>query len=474
MALPSTLSGQSRVIAETPAALGATFPRDFLFGVANAAYQVEGALAEDGRGESVWDRFLREPGRVVDGSDGSVSANHYHRWREDLGIMTELGLSAYRFSVCWSRVQPTGSGAVNEAGLGFYDRLVDGLLERGIEPIATLFHSDMPAALMENGGWCARETSTRFADFAEHVARRLGDRVRSWFTIAEPYTLMRHSYVLGEHAPGFRLSTGAALPVMHHLLLGHGLATRAIRAHSNARIGLTNHSSPCRPASNAPEDRAATVLFDALRNNLVTDAVLLGRYPKELEALPDANWSAVREGDLDIIKAPIDWLGLTYFHPLTVTALKPAATPALEPFEVEVTGGAAETTMGWPIVPSGLGEVLTALRDRYGDKLPPVVITENGCSMPDQLSEDGRVDDPGRIRFLSGHLQVLTEAMRSGIRVDGYFVWSFLDHFEWELGYTKRWGIVYVDFATQQRTLKSSARWYRELIESWRSATGQV
>lgn len=459
---------------EPPAALGAAFPRQFQWGVATAAYQVEGALAEDGRGESIWDRFLREPGRVVDGTDGATAADHYHRWREDIRIMADLGLSAYRFSISWSRIQPTGSGAANEAGLAFYERLVDGLLEHGIEPVATLFHSDMPAALADIGGWRTRDTSARFAEFAEHVARRLGGRVRDWFTIAEPYTVMRHSYVLGEHAPGVRLSTGAALPVMHHLLLGHGLATAAIRAHSNARIGLTNHSSPCRPASDAPADRAASVLFDTLRNHVVTEAILLGRYPKELEALPGADWSAVREGDFKIITAPVDWLGLTYFHPLTVKAPASATTPALEPFDVAVTGGAPETTMGWPIVPAGLGEVLTALRDRYGDRLPPVVITENGCSTPDRLADDGRVDDPIRVGFLSGHIEALAEAMRSGIRVEGYFIWSFLDHFEWDLGYTTRWGIVYVDFATQQRTLKSSAQWYRKLIASWRSATGQV
>lgn len=455
---------------QDPTTLGAAFPREFLFGVATAAYQIEGALTEDGRGESVWDRFLREPGFVVDGSDGAVAADHYHRWREDLGIMSELGLGAYRFSISWSRVQPAGSGAVNEAGLSFYDRLVDGLLERNIEPVATLFHSDMPAGLMDAGGWRARETSARFGDFAEHVARRIGDRVGSWFTIAEPYTLMRHSYVLGEHAPGLRLPTGAALPVMHHLLLGHGLATRAIRSHSQARIGLTNHSSPCRPASQTAEDVAANRMFETLRNHTVTDAVLLGRYPKELEALPDADWSAVQEADFDIITTPIDWLGLTYFHPIAVSAPEAAAADGPEPFDITVTGGEPKTTMGWPIVPAGLGEVLAALRHRYGDRLPSIVITENGCSTPDQPSAEGHVEDPQRIRFLAGHLQVLAEAIRSGIRIDGYFIWSFLDHFEWELGYTKRWGIVYVDFDTQRRTLKASAHWYRDLIENWRSA----
>jgi beta-glucosidase len=443
------------------------FPRGFLFGVATAAYQIEGALTEDGRGESVWDRFLRQPGLVVDGSDGAVAADHYHRWREDLGIMTELGLGAYRFSISWSRVQPDGGGAVNEAGLAFYDRLVDGLLERNIEPVATLFHSDMPAALMDNGGWRARETSAQFGDFAEHVARRIGDRVSNWFTIAEPYTLMRHSYVLGEHAPGLRLSTGAALPVMHHLLLGHGLATRAIRSHSKARIGLTNHSSPCQPVSQTAEDVAANTMFETLRNHTVTDAILLGRYPEELEALPDADWSAVLENDFEIIQTPVDWLGLTYFHPIAVSSAAPHGS---EPFDIAVTGGEPETTMGWPIVPAGLGEILTRLQDRYGDRLPPIVITENGCSMPDRLSDEGRVDDPRRIRFLADHLKVLAGAIQSGIRIDGYFIWSFLDHFEWELGYTKRWGIVYVDFETQRRTLKSSAHWYRELIEGWRSA----
>ncbi|QIG50478.1 beta-glucosidase [Nordella sp. HKS 07] len=454
---------------DNPAALGAAFPRNFLWGVATAAYQVEGALDEDGRGESIWDRFLREPGRVVDGSDGSIAANHYHRWREDIDLMAALALGAYRFSVSWSRIQPAGRGPANEAGLAFYDRLVDGLLERGIDPVITLLHSDMPAALQDAGGWLARDTSSHFGAFAELVARRLGDRVRNWFTVAEPYTVMRHSHVIGDHAPGLKMPTGAALPVIHHLLLGHGLATTAIRAQAQARIGLTNHSSPTRPASTAAADVAANAWFDALRNYIVTDAILFGRYPEELESLPGADWSQCRAGDFDIIKTPIDWLGLTYFHPFATGAPK-STEAALEPFEAVATGGVPQTTMGWPIVPSGLGEVLTALRHRYGDRLPPLVITENGCSLPDDITEDGRIDDPVRIGYLAGHLNVLAEALRAGIRIDGYFIWSFLDHFEWDLGYTTRWGIVHVDFPTQRRTFKSSAHWYRRLIEDWRTS----
>lgn len=455
---------------ENPTALGAAFPRGFLWGVATAAYQVEGALTEDGRGESNWDRYLRAPGRVVDGSDGSPAADHYHRWREDIAIMSALGLSAYRFSLSWSRIQPNGKGSGNEAGLAFYDRLVDGLLAQGIDPVVTLLHSDMPAVLDDEGGWRARATSARFGDFAGIVAKQLGDRVKSWFTVAEPYTVMRHSYVIGDHAPGMRLPTGAALPVLHHLLLAHGLATAAIRGHSRqARIGLTNHSSPTRPASSEPADIAANGWFDALRNYAVTDALLRGCYPKELEDLPGADWSAVRDGDFDIIRAPVDWLGLTYFHPFATGAPKGAETAAREPFDPIVTGGAPQTTMGWPIAPSGLADVLTALKDRYGDGLPPLVVTENGCSLTDEMAENGHVDDRLRIEFLAGHLNALAEASRAGIRIDGYFVWSFLDHFEWDLGYTTRWGIVHVDFPTQRRTLKASAHWYRRLIESWRS-----
>lgn len=455
---------------ENPASLGAAFPRDFLWGVATAAYQVEGALDEDGRGESNWDRFLRAPGRVVDGSDGSVAADHYHRWREDIALMSALGLGAYRFSLSWSRIQPAGRGPANEAGLAFYDRLVDGLLEQGIDPVVTLLHSDMPAALDDDGGWMARETSAYFGDFAAIVARRLGDRVKSWFTVAEPYTVMRHSYVLGDHAPGMRLPTGAALPVLHHLLLAHGLATTAIRGFTReARIGLTNHSSSTRPASSAPADIAANAWFDALRNHAVTDAILLGRYPKELESLPGADWSAIRAGDFDIIASPVDWLGLTYFHPFVTGAPKSPEAAMREPFEPAVTGGAPATTMGWPIAPSGLGDILSGLHARYGDRLPPLVVTENGCSLADEIGPDGRVDDPLRIEFLAGHLNVLAGARRAGIRIDGYFIWSFLDHFEWDLGYTRRWGIVFVDFPTQRRTLKASGHWYRRLIEAWRS-----
>lgn len=454
---------------DDPESFGAAFPRDFLWGVATAAYQIEGALTEDGRGESIWDRYLRVPGRVVDGSDGSVAADHYRRWREDIALMSDLGLGAYRFSLSWSRIQPSGRGAVNEAGLAFYDRLVDGLSERGIDPVVTLLHSDMPAALQDEGGWLVRDTSRHFADFAEIVARRLGDRVKSWFTVAEPYTVMRHSFVLGDHAPGLRLPTGAALPVIHHLLLGHGLATAAIRSHAQAKVGLTNHSSPTRPASSAPADVAANAWFDALRNHIVTDAILLGRYPKELESLPGADWSSIRAGDFDIITTPVDWLGLTYFHPFATGAPKSPEAAALEPFDPVATGGAAQTTMGWPIVPSGLGDILTDLRARYGDRLPPLVVTENGCSLADEMTADGSVDDRLRIGFLAGHLNVLAEALKSGIHIDGYFIWSFLDHFEWDLGYTKRWGIVHVDFPTQRRTLKASAHWYRRLIAAGRS-----
>lgn len=452
-----------------PAALGAAFPRDFLWGVATAAYQVEGALTEDGRGESIWDRYLRAPGRVIDGSDGSVAVDHYHRWRDDIALMSELGLGAYRFSLSWSRIQPSGKGPANEAGLAFYDRLVDGLLERGIDPVVTLLHSDMPAALQDEGGWLARDTSRHFAAFADVVARRLGDRVKSWFTVAEPYTVIRHSFVLGDHAPGLRLATGAALPVIHHLLLGHGLANAAIRSHANARIGLTNHSSPTRPASGDPADVAANAWFDALRNHMVTDAILLGHYPKELETLPGADWSAICEGDFDIITTPVDWLGLTYFHPYVTGAPKTGEAAAREPFEPLVTGGDPQTTMGWPIVPSGLGDILTDLRARYGDRLPPLVVTENGCSLTDEITADGHIDDPLRIGFLAGHLNVIADALRAGIRIEGYFIWSFLDHFEWDLGYTTRWGIVHVDFPTQRRTLKASAHWYRRLIAAWRS-----
>lgn len=450
------------------AALASAFPADFLWGVASAAYQIEGALTEDLRGESIWDRYLRDPGRVIDGSDGSVAADHYHRWREDVDLLSSLGLGAYRFSISWSRVLPSGLGPVNEAGLDFYERLVDRLLHRGIDPIVTLFHSDMPLGIQAGGGWFTRETSKHFARFAEIVAKRLGDRVKGWFTIAEPYTVMRLSYTRGEHAPGLRTPLGKTMTVAHHLLLGHGLATRAIRQNSKSRIGLTNHSSPTVPASDAPADILAHRYFDALTNHLVTDAVLLGRYPEALANLPDADFSSVRGGDFDIIQTPIDWLGLTYFHPTLTSAPKTAEQAALEPFDTSPTGGPAETTMGWPVVPAGLGDVIDGLRLRYGKRLPPLVIAENGCSLPDVPGSDGGIDDRARIEFVSGHLGALADAARRGIRIDGYFIWSFLDHFEWDLGFTKRWGIVHVDFDTQKRTPKASAYWYRDLIRQLR------
>ncbi|HEX6968560.1 MAG TPA: GH1 family beta-glucosidase [Micromonosporaceae bacterium] len=430
------------------------FPADFTWGVATSAYQIEGATTADGRGPSVWDTFSHEPGRIADGTTGDVACDHYRRYAEDVVLMAELGVDAYRFSISWPRIQPAGTGAVNPAGLGFYDRLTDTLLENRIDPVATLFHWDLPQALEDRGGWLSRDTAERFADYADLVAARLGDRIKLWITLNEPFVHTVFGYALGLHAPGHtRLFD--ALPAAHHQLLGHGLAVSALRAHTPSPIAITNNYSPARPAGDSPADQAAVAAYDALQNRLFTDPVLGRGYPEELGAdLP------IRPGDLDVIATPIDALGVNYYNPTGVRASDGGPLP----FESVPLSGYPTTSFGWPVVPEGLHETLLWLKRRYGNALPPIYITENGCSYEDTVGPDGRCHDPERIAFLDGHLRALRRAMDDGIDVRGYFAWSLLDNFEWAEGYTKRFGLVHVDFDTQVRTPKSSYVWYRDVI----------
>ncbi|MDF2704416.1 MAG: beta-glucosidase [Nonomuraea muscovyensis] len=434
----------------------------FLWGTATAAYQIEGATGEDGRGPSVWDTFAHEPGRVRDGHTGDVACDHYHRWREDVALMSELGAGAYRFSISWPRVLPEGIGAPNPQGLDFYDRLVDGLLAAGITPVPTLFHWDLPQALQDRGGWLNRDVAGWFADYAAVVAERLADRVRMWITLNEPFVHMAFGYGMGIHAPGQALLLGA-LPVAHHQLLGHGLAVRALRAAGAEQVLLTNNCTPVRPASGSPQDVAAADAYDVLHNRLFADPVLLGRYPDLSAYGVDAPDDAlgVRDGDLATIAAPLDGLGVNYYNPTRIAA--PAgAEPGLPFADVGITGHPT-TAFGWPVVPDGLRELLTGLRDRYGAALPPIYVTENGCSQPDELTPEG-VDDQERIAFLRDHIAAMERARAEGVDVRGYFVWSLLDNFEWAEGYHQRFGLVHVDFATQRRTPKASFRWYRDFL----------
>ncbi|MEV6663062.1 GH1 family beta-glucosidase [Streptomyces nigra] len=430
------------------------FPDGFLWGVSTSAHQIEGAA--DTRGRSVWDAFTAEPGRVKDGSTAEVACDHYHRCREDVALLAGLGVDAYRFSISWPRVN-------SPQGLDFYDRLVDELCAAGVRPVPTLFHWDLPVEL----DWLERDTADRFAAYVSVVADRLGDRVGTWITLNEPaeHTLLGHA--LGTHAPGRRLLFDA-LPVAHHQLLAHGLAVQALRAAGAADVGIANSHGPTWPASEEQADLEAADFYDLLLNRLFADPLLLGRYPDGIDALMPGDV----EADLKVIAQPLDFYGVNYYAPTRVGA--PQGTeiefggvsmPAELPFSVRDIEGVPTTDFGWPVVPEGLTELLTGFRDRYGDRLPPVVITENGCSY------EG-VDDRERIAYLDGHVRALHRAVEAGVDVRGYFVWSLLDNFEWAEGYARRFGLVHVDFATQRRTPKASYRWFRELLRDQREAAG--
>ncbi|GGX51481.1 beta-glucosidase [Streptomyces minutiscleroticus] len=430
------------------------FPPGFLWGVSTSAHQIEGGADE--RAPSVWDAFTAEPGRVRDGSTAAVACDHYHRYREDVALLRDLGVGAYRFSVSWPRAESPG-------GLGFYDRLVDELCAAGVRPVPTLFHWDLPLALEETGGWLRRATAEEFARYAGRVADHLGDRVRTWITLNEPaeHTLLGHA--LGVHAPGRALLLDA-LPAAHHQLLAHGLAVRALRAVGITDVGIANSHGPVWPASQDPEDTAAAELYDLLLNRLFADPLLLGRYPEELaELLPDG-----AAADLETIAEPLDWYGVNYYAPTKVGAPRGTETvhsglrlPAGLPFSVREIEGYPRTDYGWPVVPEALTALLTGFRERYGDRLPPVVITENGCSY------EG-VDDQERIAFLAAHIRALHAAVEAGVDVRGYFVWSLLDNFEWAEGYTRRFGLVHVDRETLERTPKASYAWFREVLRAQR------
>lgn len=436
------------------------FPPGFAWGVATSAYQIEGAVAEDGRTDSVWDTFCRRPGVVRDGHTGDVAADHYHRWRQDVALLSELGINAYRFSISWPRVQPGGTGPANGPGLDFYDRLTDALLAAGIKPVPTLFHWDLPQELEDAGGWLSRDTAARFADYAGLACQRLADRIETWSTINAPFVLMTYGYALGVHAPGRALLLDA-LPAGHHMLLGHGLAANALRAAGARQIAILNNYSPIWPASPSAADTDAAWALDTLQNRAFTDPVLLGSYP-DLSVLGPGPGELrfVRDGDLNVIAAPIDLLGVDYYMPTRVSA----APGARVSFHLEPIEGYPVTASGWPVVPAGLTEVLTMLHDRYPGHLPPLLITENGCSQPDQPEPDGSIDDQARISYLDGHIRAVADALKAGVDVRGYLAWTLLDNFEWDEGYHQRFGLVHVDFATQQRTPKASYFWYRNMI----------
>ncbi|MDO9694293.1 MAG: GH1 family beta-glucosidase [Candidatus Latescibacteria bacterium] len=441
---------------------GNGFPAGFLWGAATSAYQIEGSPLADGAGPSNWHVFSHTPGCTHDGDTGDVACDHYRLWRQDLDLMAGMGLNAYRFSVAWSRVQPDGRGAVNPAGLAFYDRLVDALLERSLAPNLTLYHWDLPAALEEAGGWTNPEIVDRFAQYARILARALGDRVAMWSTLNEPWVVVNAGYLHGVHAPG-RRDPAAAMRAAHHLLLGHGAAVRAVRDESpRARVGIVVNIEPKYPASTDPADVAATARADAAMNRLYLDPLLLGRYPEEMPAIYGDAWPDHPAGDFALIREPLDFLGVNYYtravvrHDDDVPFLRAAPVP--QP-DVE------HTDLAWEVHPASLTRTLLWLRERYGSI--PLYITENGAAFPDpDTSPPEGLDDRRRVAYFRGHLRALREAIAHGSDVRGYFAWSLLDNFEWACGYAKRFGIVHVDFATQMRTPKASARYYAEVVRT--------
>lgn len=443
------------------------FPAGFRWGTATAAYQIEGAAAHDGRTPSVWDTFSRTPGKVRNGDTGDIAVDHYHRMPEDVALMKDLGVTDYRFSVAWPRVRPTGSGPANERGLDFYRRLVDELLNAGIRPVATLYHWDLPQELENAGGWANRDTAERFAEYVGIVAGALGERIATWSTLNEPWCAAFLGYASGVHAPG-RTDAVASLRAAHHLNLGHGRAVQVLRAALPApEISLTLNLHAVRALTDAEADRDAARRVDALGNRIFLDPVFHGRLPDDLVADTAAltDWSFVRDGDLGVTATPIDSLGINYYAPTVVAAGThegPSPWPGAERHVRFPPAPGPRTAMDWPVDADGLYELLTRLRD----ELPhvPLAITENGAAYDDYADPSGEVHDPERVAYLHAHLTAVHRALAAGADVRGYFLWSLLDNFEWAYGYGKRFGIVHVDFASQRRTPKDSARWYADVI----------
>lgn len=487
-----TFSDQGATVVNRPApaqALDGQFPAGFVWGAATAAYQIEGAADADGRGPSIWDTFSHRPGAIRNGDTGDVAADHYHRYAEDVALMVEIGLQAYRFSVSWPRIQPDGQGPINQAGLDFYRRLTDALLEAGITPVLTLYHWDLPQALEDRGGWPVRETAERFADYAAVVYAALGDRVPVWTTMNEPWCAAFLGYCSGRHAPG-RQEPEASLRAAHHLLLAHGLAIDAMRSAGERgnQFSITLNLDPVLPATAGPADLDAVRRIDGLYNRLFLDTVLLGRYPDDLlhDMRQVTDWSFVAAGDLATIAAPIDMLGVNYYRPFRVTSLLdgdrtagpgridgagdgrasrlapgPSPYPGSDDIATLIPTGPL-TASGWEIYPQGLRDLLLRIDREY----PPIplAITENGAAFDDDLDPDGRIRDIARIDFLARHFAAARDAIAAGVDLRGYFVWSLLDNFEWAEGYARRFGVIHVDFETGERRLKDSALWYRDVI----------
>jgi len=441
------------VITHAPADLTLSFPPDFVWGVATSAFQIEGAAIEDGKGLSIWDEFCRVPGAIADSSDGDIACDHYHRYAEDLDLIASLGVSAYRFSVSWPRVRPSGSGAWNSKGLDFYERLVDGLLERNLKPYLTLNHWDLPAELQRHGGWATRDTVHRFVEYALEVDKRLGDRVHAVTSHNEPWVISVLGHKRGIFAPGIK-DRAIAMQVSHHLLLSHGMSLHALREQGcKAKLGIVLNLSPMHPATDSLEDLAKTELEDGLLLRWYMDPLFKAQYPIDVLEHLGNDAPLIQSGDMDIISTPMDFLGVNYYSRSVVSAQGT--------WDVH-SSGREITEMGWEVYPEGLTELLLRLHADY--QVPPIYVTENGGAFKDQCDGD-RISDPLRKDYIARHIAAVADAIHQGVRMEGYMVWSLMDNFEWASGYEKRFGIVHVDYNTQRRTLKDSALWYRSFLQ---------
>jgi beta-glucosidase len=440
-----------------PAASNHTFPPGFVWGVATSAFQIEGGAPDDGKGLSIWDQFCKVPGAIADGSHGRVACDHYHRWDADLELVAQLGVDAYRFSVSWPRVRPTGSGAWNEKGLDFYERLIDSLLQRGIKPYLTLNHWDLPAELQHQGGWAHRDTVHLFVEYAQGMARRLGDRVVSITTHNEPWVMAMLGHETGVFAPGVK-DRAVAMQAAHHLLLSHGLAVQALRAQGcTAELGIVLNVAPIQPATASVADADKAHFEDGRLVRWYMDPLFKGHYPQDMLDFLGDDAPHVKAGDMQAIHTPIDFLGINYYSRTVVSAVEEWSAQ---------DSGYGLTDMGWEIYPRGLTDVLLRLQNDYD--VPPLFITENGGAFKDALV-DGRIRDADRTDYIARHIDAVGDAMRQGVRMGGYMVWSLLDNFEWASGYEKRFGIVHVDYATQQRTPKDSALWFADFLRHQRT-----
>lgn len=436
------------------------FPKDFIWGTATSAYQIEGACQEDGKGLSIWDTFTHQPGKIYRDENGDTAADHYHRWPNDVKIMAELGLNVYRFSISWPRIFPAGNGKLNSPGLDFYDRLVDALLAENIQPYVTLYHWDLPQALQDQGGWVNRDTVYYFADYARTVAERLGDRVSHWITHNEPFVTALAGNYTGEHAPGIQ-DPQIALQVAHHLLLSHGLAVDSLRAGAGHPIqaGITLNLTPIHPATDTPEDRLAAQHFDGINNRMFLDPLFRQKYPDDILSLFGQLFPQTTPEDLKQISVPIDFLGINYYS--RAVARHDADVPVIQASQIQPPGN--EYSQMWEIYPPGIYELVTRVWKDY--QPAQIFITENGIPVPDGIDFDGRVRDYRRIRYIRDHLIQIHQAIRDGVPIKGYLVWSLMDNFEWAHGYKTRFGLVFVDFDSQKRTIKDSGRWYARVIQ---------